>query len=262
MMISTICRSMKRGWQKLLVLAVWLLLWQWGSWSVGNGLLLVSPIDVMVKMGQLICTSSFWASIILSFSRILAGFLLALLVGALLAVATTWMNWLHVFIAPPLNVIKATPVVSFILLALLWVNSKYLSTFISFLMVLPIIYTGLRQGMHSIDAKLIEVGTVFGLPMQKMIRYIYLPSMIPYLASACTVGIGLSWKSGISAEVIGLPNHTMGMQLYNAKVYLNTPDLFAWTLTIILLSVAMEKLLLWLLRLAIGNGKNDDSVQA
>ena len=62
------------------------------------------------------------------------------------------------------------------------------------------------------------------------------------------VGIGFCWKSGVAAEVIGLANNTIGVHLYNAKVYLETPELFAWTVTIILLSVSIEKLLVCVLQ--------------
>lgn len=237
----------------IVILGIWLLLWQIASLIIGQELFLVSPVKVALTLGSLVATPEFWQSIFISFSRIMLGFILAFTVGTVLAVLTAKLEWLHDFIAPLLNVIKATPVASFIILALVWINSKNLSVFISFLMVLPVIYTNIRQGIKSIDRNLIEVGEVFALSRKKMLRYLYLPSMVPYIASACTVGIGLCWKSGISAEVIGLPNNTMGMHLYNAKVYLNTPDLFAWTVAIILLSVAMEKILLTGLNLVMKN---------
>jgi NitT/TauT family transport system permease protein len=244
---------MMKKLKPIVILGIWLLLWQIASLIIGQELFLVSPVKVALTLGSLLATPEFWQSIFISFSRIMLGFILAFTVGTVLAVLTAKLEWLHDFIAPLLNVIKATPVASFIILALVWINSKNLSVFISFLMVLPVIYTNIRQGIKSIDRNLIEVGEVFALSKKKMLRYLYLPSMVPYIASACTVGIGLCWKSGISAEVIGLPNNTMGMHLYNAKVYLNTPDLFAWTVAIILLSVAMEKILLTGLNLVMKN---------
>jgi len=244
---------MMKKFKSILILSIWLLLWQIGSMLIGQELFLVSPSRVVLTLFGLIGTAAFWQSIFVSFSRIMLGFVLAFTIGTVLAVLTAKLEWLHDFIAPILNVIKATPVASFIILALVWINSKNLSVFISFLMVLPVIYTNIRQGIKSIDQHLIEVGQVFSLSKEKMLRYLYLPSMVPYIASACTVGIGLCWKSGISAEVIGLPNDTMGMHLYNAKVYLNTPDLFAWTVTIIVLSVIMEKFLLAILQLVMKN---------
>ena len=247
---------MMKKFKSIFILVIWLLLWQIASMIVGQELFLVSPIKVVLTLVELVGTAAFWQSIFISFSRIMLGFVLSFAIGTILAVLTAKLEWLHDFIAPVLNVIKATPVASFIILALVWINSKNLSVFISFLMVLPVVYTNIRQGIKSIDSKLIEVGQVFNLSREKMLRYIYLPSMVPYIASACTVGIGLCWKSGISAEVIGLPNNTMGMHLYNAKVYLNTPDLFAWTVTIVLLSVVMEKILLNMLQLVMKNYNN------
>ena len=115
-------------------------------------------------------------------------------------------------------------------------------------MVMPIVYANIYQGFCNIDQKLLEVGQAFALERGQYLKLIYVPSLKPYLLSACTVGIGFCWKSGVAAEVIGLPNHTIGMHLYNAKVYLETPELFAWTLTVVLLSVGIEKLLLRVLR--------------
>ena len=158
------------------------------------------------------------------------------------------MPLLHEFLMPPLSAMKATPVASFIILVLLWASSQAVSMVCAFVMVMPIVYANIYQGFCNIDQKLLEVGQAFALERGQYLKLIYVPSLKPYLLSACTVGIGFCWKSGVAAEVIGLPNHTIGMHLYNAKVYLETPELFAWTLTVVLLSVGIEKLLLRVLR--------------
>lgn len=248
MKISTICRSLLWRLKNPAILLFWLLVWQLGSIWVGHELLLVSPVKTLVTLAELVSQLEFWQSIGLSLSRILFGFFLALLIGVVLALIAIRLPLFHDFIFPVLSIINATPIASFIILALVWMNSKNLSAFISFWMVLPVIYNNLRQGLRQMDNKLIEVGKVFGLSKRNLFRYIYLPSVMPYFVSACTVGIGFCWKSGIAAEVIGLPNQTIGMHLYNAKVYLETPELFAWTMTIVLLSVIMEKTFLFLLR--------------
>ena len=129
----------------IVILGIWLLLWQIASLIIGQELFLVSPVKVALTLGSLVATPEFWQSIFISFSRIMLGFILAFTVGTVLAVLTAKLEWLHDFIAPLLNVIKATPVASFIILALVWINSKNLSVFISFLMVLPVIYTNIRQ---------------------------------------------------------------------------------------------------------------------
>ena len=107
-------------------------------------------------------------------------------------------------------------------------------------MVTPIVYSNVLGGISSMDKKLTEMADVFAVPFPRRLRYLYLPQVAPFFRSACAVGLGLCWKAGVAAEVIGLPDPSIGINLYEAKVYLDTPDLFAWTLAIVLLSVAIE----------------------
>jgi NitT/TauT family transport system permease protein len=148
---------------------------------------------------------------------------------------------------PFMVAIKSVPVASFIILCLIWLSSKSLPTFISFLMVLPIVYTNMLQGIKSTDNKLLEMAAVFQVGWLKRMKYIHLPQLKPYLISASSVSIGLSWKAGTAAEVIGIPDGSIGEKLYEAKVYLSSGDLFAWTVVIIVVSISFEKLFLFLL---------------
>lgn len=151
------------------------------------------------------------------------------------------------FLRPFVLTIKAIPVASFVILVLIWVPSRNLSVVISFLMVFPIIYTNVLDGEKQLDRKLMEMADVFDLSRPVRLRYLYLPQILPYFRTGCSVGLGLCWKAGVAAEVIGIPDNSIGEQLYQAKVYLNTPDLFAWTIVIVLLSFAFEKLFLYLI---------------
>ena len=144
--------------------------------------------------------------------------------------------------------IKSVPVASFIIISLIWLTSSELSIFISFLMVLPIIYTNVLEGIRSTDRKMTEMADVFHIPWNRRLVYIWLPQIRPYLISACSMSLGLSWKAGIAAEIIGIPDGSIGEMLYNAKAYLNTVDLFGWTVIIVVISIAFEKLFLALLR--------------
>ena len=134
---------------------------------------------------------------------------------------------------------------------LIWVRSAQLSIVISFLMVFPIFYENVRKGIEMCDQQLLEMADVFELSSFTLIRYIYTSSILPYFQSACSLALGLAWKSGIAAEVIGLPKFSIGEHLQQAKVYFDTADLFAWTLVIILLSTLLEKLVMYLIRMII-----------
>lgn len=240
-------KEKKRRGVRLWAVAVWLLVWQLGAMALGQEILLVSPVSVMLRLGELVPHWDFWSAILFSFWRITLGFLLACLVGTVLAVLSSRFGPVRDLAAPLMRVIQSIPVASFIILVLIWVPSHNLSVVISFLMVTPILYQNVLGGISSMDQKLTEMADVFQVPFPRRLRYLYLPQVAPFFRSACAVGLGLCWKAGVAAEVIGLPDGSIGEQLYQAKVYLNTPDLFAWTLVIVLVSLVFERVFLFLL---------------
>lgn len=229
-----------KAWAVLL----WLAAWQVGAMALGQEILLVSPVSVLMRVGELAVTAEFWQSIAFSLARIAGGFLLAAAAGVLLAGLAARFRRIEELLAPLILTIKAIPVASFIILVLIWVSSRNLSILISFLMVLPVVYTNVLSGIRCTDPQLLEMATVFDLPAMRCVRYIYVSQVLPYFRAACTVALGLCWKSGIAAEVIGVPKGSMGEKLYSAKIYLDTPDLFAWTLVIVIISLAFERLFL------------------
>ncbi|NLL72622.1 MAG: ABC transporter permease subunit, partial [Clostridiales bacterium] len=155
---------------------------------------------------------------------------------------------IYELISPLMKIIKSTPVASFIILALVWISSVNLSILISLLMVLPVSYSNILYGLESTDIKLLEMAQVFGLSRWKCIKAIYIPAVLPFLISAMSVGLGFSFKSGIAAEVIGRPSNSIGLNLYEAKLYLMIKELFAWTLVIIMLSILFEKIVMWIFK--------------
>ena len=248
---TTPVKSKKHARIQTWAVAFWLLIWQMASLLIGQEILLVSPLSVIKRLSQLAVTVDFWRSIGFSFIRIAGGFLLATVAGVLLAGLGSRFRWVRQLLAPALLAIKATPVASFIILVLIWVPSKNLSILISFLMVLPIVYTNVLDGIQSTDLQLLEMARVFRVPAWRTIRYIYVSQVLPFFRAACSISLGLCWKSGVAAEVIGIPKGSIGERLYEAKIYLNTPDIFAWTLVIILISLLFEKLFLFLLDQAV-----------
>lgn len=225
-------------------MAVWLLVWQAVSAWIGQEILLVSPIVVFRRLTELVREAGFWQSIGFSLVRILGGFLLAMAAGILAAGLSARFRRIRELLAPAVLTIKAVPVASFVILVLIWVPSRNLSIVISFLMVFPILYTNVLDGILGTDPKLLEMAKVFEVPKTVQIRYIYVSQVLPFFRAGCSVGLGLCWKAGVAAEVIGIPDGSIGENLYNAKVYLNTPDLFAWTVVIVLISLVFEKLFL------------------
>lgn len=233
---------------KLWAVIFWLIIWQLISLHINKEILLVSPIKVIIRLCELSTTLLFWKSILFSLLRISSGFFLATLIGVILALLSAKFKLISELLSPLMITIKSVPVVSFIILALIWFSSKNLAVLISFLMVLPIIYTNTLMGINNLDKDLKEMAKVFKIPTLRRIRYIEAPQIMPFFYSGCEIALGLCWKSGIAAEVIGIPKGSIGERLQQAKVYLDTPDLFAWTVVIVVLSFLFERLILTLLK--------------
>ena len=209
-----------------------------------GALLLASPLSALERLFALAGTAAFWRAVLSSAAHILGGFLLSCALAVMLAALSARFSCVEELLAPLVAVIKAVPVASFIILALVWLDSRSLAFFISALMVFPPVYLNVLEGVRRADASLLEMARVFRVPFSRTLRGIYLPQVLPYFRSAVSVALGLCWKAGTAAEVIGLSGGTIGERLYTAKVYFQTPDLFAWTAVIVLLSVGFEKLFL------------------
>lgn len=214
--------------------------WQLAAALVGNPLLLVGPVQVLSRLWALVQTGEFWGAVGFTFSRITLGFLLAFCLALMLAALAARFPLAETLIHPYMAAVKTVPVASFIVIALLFLSGRRLSIFISFLMVLPVLYSNLLQGIREADGKLLEMARVFRMSGWNRIRCIYLPALEPYCLSGCRSALGLCWKAGVAAEVIGVCGGSVGGMLYDAKVYLEIGDLFAWTLVIVLISVGFE----------------------
>ncbi|NLE26292.1 MAG: ABC transporter permease subunit [Clostridiaceae bacterium] len=247
-MIST--TSNRNRIEKLASVAFALIVWQVSAMLIGESLLLVTPIAVVKRLFSLFTEADFFTAIGYSFLRIVLGFLAGLVVGSLMAAVAGKFRLAEIMFWPFIATIKSVPVASFIILFLIWLSMGTLSSFISFLMVLPIIYGNVLQGIKSTDKKLLEMTEVFRVGLFRRIIFIYLPQIKPYLISACSVAMGLAWKSGIAAEVIGIPGGSIGEKLYEAKIYYTTADLFAWTFIIVVLSISFEKLFLYFIKMS------------
>lgn len=241
---------------RLWAAAFWLLVWEGASLALaattgGRMLLLASPVQALGRLLALAATAEFWRAAAFSSVRILGGFLLSCVLAVALAALAARLRWVRELLSPLVAVVKAVPVVSFIILALIFLSSENLSLLISGLMVFPPVYLNLLEGIEHADRQLLEMARVFRVPLSRQLRGIYLPAVLPYFRSAVSLALGLCWKSGAAAEVIGLPAGSIGEALYTAKVYFQTGDLFAWTAVIVAISVLFERLFLRLVDAAV-----------
>ncbi len=232
----------------LSVAVFWVTVWWLLSSIIGQEILLPSPQQIVRTLWTLWGTAVFWRSVALTLVRVLGGFIAAVLVGSVLAVLTTRSRVADTLLAPLLHIVRAAPVASFIILAYVWIRVGILPAFIAFLMVVPLVWANVREGIMAIDKNLLEMARVFRVSRWRTFTTVHLPSVKPYFTAACTTGLGFAWKSGVAAEVICCPADSIGKQLYSAKAYLETPEVFAWTVTVVVLSVLLERALLRLVR--------------
>lgn len=231
----------KKFIQSLAAAVFWLAVWQAAAVAVGRELLLPTPAAAFSALMENAVEPEFWHSVALSLLRILLGFTAGVVLGVVLGAVTKAFKPADILLSPLLRIIRATPVASFIILALVWINSGILPGFISMLMVLPVVWANIYEGISAVDCGLLEVAAVYRFDRLKTLKLIYVPSLRTYFKAAVITSLGMAWKSGIAAEVLCQPRVSIGLELYYSKLYLETADLFAWTAVVIILSFIVEK---------------------
>ena len=235
--------------KKFAVVIFWLFVWEIAARLTANTIILVGPVGAFGRLFGLAATGNFWLSISHSLLRILLGFALSLCAGVLLAIFCAASKLSNALISPVINVVKSIPVVSFALLAMMWLSPARLSIFVAFITVLPIIFFNTYKGIENTDRNLLEMAKVFRVGIFKKIRYIYIPTVAPFVSSAAESGLGFAWKAAIAGEVISMgARNTIGGSMHIARTFLQTADLFAWTIAIVVLSFLMEKVFFQLFR--------------
>ena len=226
--------------KKALIILFWILVWQGVSMLTASPIILSSPFAVAMRLFQMVKTRGFWLVILTSFLRIAAGFLCGLVLGCVLAVLCFKSAFFKEVLSPVISLLRSIPVASFIVLLLLWVNTKYLSIAVGFLIVLPVVFSNIYNSLSAMDKKMLKMSDIYKVPFFKRVKTLYLSSVLPGLLAAISVGIGFCFKSGVAAEVIGICKNTIGEAIYSAKVNFETVDVFAWTVVIVVLSTITE----------------------
>ncbi len=230
--------------QKLLpylaAIALWLVIWQIAAYNIGIELILPSPVATLKKIAEIIPTGNFALSALSSMRRVLTGFVLGAGIGALIGCISFFVPFAETFFSPILKTVRATPVSSFILIAILWMNSDSVPIFIAFLTGVPIVAQNVISGLKSTPKPLTEAAKMYGLSFPKRLAVLYIPTVLPYFGAACSTSLGLAWKSGIAAEVLCVSRDSIGKNLYESNLYLESAELFAWTVSVIVLSILLE----------------------
>lgn len=235
-MKSSITQKINKG----VIILIWLMLWQVAATIIDRSLFLPSPIETINSLKGLIVQSEFWISIVATLWRVIQGLVISFVLGGVLGVLAGINKKTYNFLEPPIVVIKSIPIMAIIILALVWMKSTYVPVFVSVMACLPIVYSNIVEGVKSVDKKGLEVAKIYKVKKIHILKDIYLPHLESFLKSTILICIGLSWKATVTAEVMSFPRNSIGNNLYTAKAHLNTEELFAWTLTIVILSLIFE----------------------
>ena len=241
-------RQQRQKVNGLPALVFWTAVWYLAALRFDNPLLLPTPVQVLRCLGRMVMTASFWKITAISICRILLGVAMAVVLGTVLAVLTERNRLLNMLVSPAMTAMQATPVASFTILVLIWLERDYVPVLICGMMGLPLVWNSVSGGIRTTDVQLLEMAKVYRLTGFQTVRRIYVPCVLPFFRMACCSALGLGWKAGIAAEVLTVPRSSIGRMISESKLYLMTEDLFAWTLAVIVLSLLLQMLVQQLLR--------------
>lgn len=224
------------------VILLWIAVWYVCALFVNSKLFLPSPTDTFIALIELLGTWEFYKVVLFTMLRVVLGLAVGILFGIALAILCHRFSVIKSIFNPLISVIRATPVATFIVLLWILVKGNALTVIIAFLMVMPIVWQNTLDGFESIPKDLIEVSSVFGLTFKKKMKVLIFPILKSFLFPAIITSVGLAWKSEIAAEIIAYTRSSIGMYINDAKTYMQTPTVFAWTVVIIALSITLEKI--------------------
>lgn len=230
------------------VAAFWLAVWVFAAALVAQPLILPGPGAVVVALLRLVCDANTWAILVGSGARILGGVALAAICGGVLAGVSVRSRTFARLVAPALSFVKATPVACVVVLLLIWLGSARVSIAAVFLMALPGVYFSLVEGLAQVDKPLEQMFRLHGVRGWRLFCAHTWREVLPFVLSCARAVIGMSWKAGVAAELIGMAAGTVGERIYQAKLLIETADLLAWTVLVVAASWACERVLVWLLR--------------
>lgn len=223
-------------------IAVYICIWQLLSMSVGSSLLLPSPKETFEAMVRIIRSKMGWVAISATLLRIVIGYVCGCIAGVLLAVLTAHSRVCDWLLKPLRSLIKTTPITSFALILLVSVVKGTLPIVVAMIVVIPMIWQTTEEAIKSRSKQLDEMSRIY-LTFWKKLRYVTLPQVLPRFLATASTALGFAWKAVITAEILAVPKKSIGLQMYNNKMYLETPELIAWTLIVIILSVIIESCL-------------------
>ncbi len=241
------CTTKKTKYEKIgrqaVVCLFWLVIWQIGAMLVNNPLLLPSPWQTAEALLGLAGETKFYLNISWTMLRCLSAMALSFVIGAAAAFGAYKSAWLRRVLTLPVGFFKAVPVMAIIIYVILLAKADIVAIIVCFLMCFPVVYTNILEGLDSMPAELLELAKVYWFTEWQTMKYMYIPSIEPQIKASVRLIAGLSWKAVVAAEVLSIPKFSLGYEMLSAKYYLETPQLFAYILVIVVLSLTVEKII-------------------
>ncbi|MDD4993824.1 MAG: ATP-binding cassette domain-containing protein [Paludibacter sp.] len=224
----------------LLAIATIAIGWQLIALAIGFPALFPSLTDLFNEVFKLIISANFFVALAATVLRGIIGFVFAFFLAFLLASVATFSGFWRSFFQPIIVTARSIPVISMVLLALLWFSPTQLPVFIALITMFPILYQNTLTGLTQTDIRLIEMAQVFGKSGTNQFFNIYLPSGKKNIFDGIKTAMGFGWRAIIIGEVLSQPLHGIGTSMKLAQVYINVPELIAWTVVAIAVSYLFE----------------------
>jgi NitT/TauT family transport system permease protein len=217
--------------------------WKIISLVINSEIIFPSPESTFIGVIEVASQDDFLSAVLHSITRGLIGFAFSFLSGIVLGITTGLSKILYTLMEPVLVIIKSIPLISIILISLIWFDSENVPIFASFLVSFPIVYTNVVEGVKNIDTKILEMAKSFRAKKIRILTEIYIPAILPFIIAAAVSSVGIGWKAVIAAEVLSNPLRAIGTSMQLSKIYLETDKVIAWTVIAILISYFFELLI-------------------
>ena len=231
----------KNSWFSLAGIVVILLSWELAARAIGSSNILPGPFFTLETLLSLLDDQTFYKSLGLTILRGLLGFVIALALGLTIGIISGLNPKIEAFFSPLLVTIRSTPVISIILLAIIWLRVENVPVFIGILTMFPILSTNLTAGIKEVDKGLLQMAAIYKIKLSRVFRDIYIPSIAPFTFSALLTAVGFGWRAVIIGEVLSQPRYGIGSMMQDAQSYLLVAELISWTLVAVFIGYIFEK---------------------
>ena len=221
----------------------WLCVWQILAVIVNRSFFLPTVPETMKALFDILRSERFLITVFMTLFRIIFGLVIGIFLGVVLGIASYKSKILYSLFSPALSVIKATPVASIIILLWISLSGDMLSVLIALLMVLPIIWQNVYDGLTAVNRELSEIAFSYEFSFMKKMRILVMPTLSDFLVPAVITATGLAFKSEIAAEIIAGVRDSIGQMIYHSKDAYDTAAVFAWTAIGVFFSLVFEKLI-------------------